>query len=34
MDKNHLVLVEPSDMGNLGTIIRTMLGFGIKKTLP
>ncbi len=31
MDKNHLVLVEPSDMGNLGTIIRTMLGFGIKK---
>lgn len=30
MDKNHLVLVEPSDMGNLGTIIRTMLGFGIK----
>jgi TrmH family RNA methyltransferase len=30
MDKNHLVLVEPSDMGNLGTIIRTMLGFNIK----
>lgn len=30
MDKNHLVLVEPSDMGNLGTIIRTMLGFDIK----
>ena len=26
---NHLVLVNPSDMGNLGTIIRTMLGFGL-----
>ncbi len=26
---NHLVLVNPSDMGNLGTIARTMLGFGI-----
>ena len=25
---NHLVLVQPSGMGNLGTIIRTMLGFG------
>ena len=25
---NHLVLVEPRNMGNLGTIIRTMLGFG------
>lgn len=24
---NHLVLVEPRNMGNLGTIIRTMLGF-------
>jgi RNA methyltransferase, TrmH family len=24
---NHLVLVNPSDMGNLGTIIRTALGF-------
>lgn len=31
-DKNedHLALVEPSDMGNMGTIIRTMLGFGVK----
>lgn len=29
-DENHLVLVEPSDMGNLGTIIRTILGFNIK----
>lgn len=28
-EKNHLVLVSPSDMGNLGTIIRTMLGFAI-----
>jgi TrmH family RNA methyltransferase len=29
-DSNHLVLVEPRNMGNLGTIIRTMLGFGFK----
>lgn len=28
--QNHLVLVNPSDMGNLGTIIRTMVGFGCK----
>lgn len=27
---NHVVLVEPSNMGNLGTIIRTMLGFDFK----
>ncbi len=27
--KNHLVLVNPSDMGNLGTIIRTMVAFEI-----
>ncbi len=27
--KNHMVLVNPSDMGNLGTIARTMLGFGM-----
>jgi len=26
---NHLVLVNPSDMGNLGTIMRTMVGFGV-----
>lgn len=26
--KPHLVLVNPSDMGNLGTIIRTAVGFG------
>ena len=28
--ENHLCLVNPDDMGNLGTIIRTMLGFGVK----
>lgn len=28
-NKNHVVLVNPSDMGNLGTIIRTSIGFGI-----
>jgi RNA methyltransferase, TrmH family len=28
-DKNHLVLVNPSDMGNTGTIARTMAGFGM-----
>lgn len=27
---NHVVLVNPSDMGNLGTIIRTIMGFGIR----
>ncbi len=27
--KDHIVLVNPSDMGNLGTIIRSSLGFGI-----
>lgn len=26
---NHVVLMEPSDPGNLGTIVRTMLGFNI-----
>ena len=26
-NENHLVLVNPSSMGNLGTIVRTMLGF-------
>ena len=26
---NHVVLVNPGDMGNVGTIIRTMLGFGV-----
>jgi TrmH family RNA methyltransferase len=28
-DQNHLVLVMPSDMGNIGTIARTMTGFGM-----
>jgi len=27
--KSHIVLVNPSNMGNLGTIIRTLTGFGI-----
>ena len=27
--EDHLVLVEPADMGNLGTIARTMAGFGV-----
>lgn len=26
---NHVALVNPSDMGNLGNIMRTMLGFGV-----
>ena len=29
-EKNHIVLVEPRNMGNVGTIIRTMLGFGYR----
>ncbi len=29
-DRDHVVLVNPSDMGNLGTIIRTLAGFGIR----
>lgn len=28
-DEPHVVLVNPSNMGNLGTIIRTIVGFGI-----
>ena len=28
---NHVMLVNPSGMGNLGTIIRTMLGFGFRE---
>lgn len=27
-DDHHVVLVNPMDMGNMGTIMRTMLGFG------
>jgi len=29
-NSNHILLCNPSDMGNLGTIIRVMLGFGYK----
>ena len=29
-DSNHLILVNPRNLGNIGTIIRTMLGFGFK----
>lgn len=29
-DENHIVLVNPSNTGNLGTILRTMLGFDFK----
>lgn len=28
-DASHIVLVNPSNMGNLGTILRTAVGFGI-----
>lgn len=28
MDKSHIVLVNPSNMGNIGTIIRSILGLG------
>jgi TrmH family RNA methyltransferase len=29
-DRDHVVLVNPGDMGNLGTIMRTLAGFGIR----
>ncbi|MGD9569749.1 MAG: TrmH family RNA methyltransferase [Sedimentibacter sp.] len=29
-DASHIVLVNPSNMGNMGTIIRTLTGFGLK----
>lgn len=29
-EEHHIVLVNPSDMGNIGTIIRTAVGFGIR----
>ena len=32
-DDSHIVLVNPSDMGNMGTIMRTMLGFNIKNLI-
>ncbi|WP_019229995.1 TrmH family RNA methyltransferase [Sedimentibacter sp. B4] len=28
-DQSHIVLVNPSNMGNMGTIIRTLIGFGL-----
>jgi TrmH family RNA methyltransferase len=27
---DHVVLIEPADMGNLGAIARTMVGFGVR----
>ena len=32
-DSNHVVLVNPSNMGNLGTIIRSSVGFGINNLI-
>lgn len=32
-DRNHVVLVNPMDMGNMGTIMRTMLGFHYKNLI-
>lgn len=32
-DENHVVLVNPMDMGNMGTIMRTMLGFHYKNLI-
>lgn len=32
-NQNHLVLVNPSNSGNLGTIIRSMIGFGINQLI-
>jgi TrmH family RNA methyltransferase len=29
-DRDHVVLANPGDMGNLGTIVRTLAGFGIR----
>ncbi len=33
VDDKHIVLVNPSDMGNMGTIMRTMLGFDMKNLI-
>jgi len=30
VEADHVVLVAPADMGNLGAILRTMLGFGVR----
>jgi TrmH family RNA methyltransferase len=32
-DTNHVVLVNPSDAGNLGTIMRSSLGFGLSNLI-
>lgn len=32
-NENHVVLVNPMDMGNMGTIMRTMLGFHYKNLI-
>lgn len=32
-DDKHIVLVNPSDAGNIGTIMRTMLGFDMKNLI-
>lgn len=32
-NKNNIVLVNPSDMGNMGTIMRTMLGFNVENLI-
>lgn len=32
-DTNHVVLVNPSDAGNLGTIMRSSLGFGLNNLI-
>ena len=32
-NENHIVLVNPSNMGNLGTIIRSSVGFGINNLI-
>ena len=29
-NEDHVVLVEPADMGNLGAVARTMVGFGVR----
>ncbi len=31
VSETHVTLVRPSDAGNLGTIMRTMLGFGVRR---
>ena len=33
IDDKHVVLVNPSDAGNIGTIMRTMLGFDMKNLI-